>query len=247
MEVLKLRNIHTSFEDNQVHRGLDLTLHRGETLGLLGGSGAGKSLLLRSIIGIENIQSGEILFNGERIDTLSEEKMVNARKRIAYAFQNGALFDSMSVYENLAWPLKRHLKLSSEEIDRKVDDMLNLVGLANAKYLMPSDLSGGMQKRIGLARAIILDPEVILYDEPTAGLDPKNTANILKIMRDLKSNQISSIFVTHDIAAAMDICDRIVILHEGKIKFSGTPSDMKKSNEEFIKDFFAMEGKNHAN
>lgn len=243
--VVKLQNIHKAFSGNPVHKGVSLELHKGETLGLLGNSGTGKSVLLRSIIGLEYIDNGEIYFGNQRIDTLKEIELFKVRTRISYAFQSGALFDSINVFENIAYPLFEHTKLSLKEIEVKVEELLKVIGLPGKGHLMPSDLSGGMQKRVGLARAIVLQPEVMLYDEPTAGLDPENTVNILKIMEGFKAHGISGIFVTHDIAAAIKVCDRIAILKDGQIYFNGTPREFSNSKDEFVQKFFALSLDNH--
>jgi phospholipid/cholesterol/gamma-HCH transport system ATP-binding protein len=238
--ILSLSNIHKAFFGHPVHRGVTINLHKGETLGLLGNSGTGKSVLLRSIIGLEYIDKGEIHFRGNRLDNLKELELFKYRTQISYAFQNGALFDSINVFENIAYPLIEHTQLSFAEIEKKVSSLLTLIGLNGKGHLMPSDLSGGMQKRVGLARAIVLQPEVILYDEPTAGLDPENTVNILKIMESFKTQGISGIFVTHDIAAAIKVCDRIAILKDGQIYFNGTPQEFSNSNDSFVSKFFAL-------
>lgn len=243
MKLLEVKNIEKSFEGSLIHRGISFELRENECLGLLGRSGSGKSVLLRSLIGLERIDSGKIIYRGNRIDNLSEEEYFKVRTQISYSFQSGALFDSMNVYENLAYPLREHAEFSEEEIKNKIVEILKVVKLEDKEHLMPSELSGGMQKRIGLARSLILDPDIILYDEPTAGLDPKNIENIVNIMLDLKKANHSSIFVTHDMPAAMEVCDRIVIIDEGKVQFCGTKEDMKKSNNPYIKDFFIMEGK----
>ncbi|MFN8369461.1 MAG: ATP-binding cassette domain-containing protein [Bacteriovoracaceae bacterium] len=243
--ILKINNVHKSFGTNHVHTGVTFNLKRGETLGLLGGSGTGKSVLLRSIIGLEHIDKGEIYFNDQRIDQLKENEYLKTRTKISYSFQSGALFDSKSVFENLAYPLYEHTKLSFDEISVKVNEMLNIIGLPNKGDLMPSDLSGGMQKRVGMGRAIILNPDIVLYDEPTAGLDPINTVNILNLMQKLKSTGISSIFVTHDIPAAIKICNKIVILDKGKIAIEGTPDELVKSNNPIVKNFFLSESHNN--
>ncbi|MFZ4713879.1 MAG: ABC transporter ATP-binding protein [Bacteriovoracaceae bacterium] len=242
--ILSLDNIHKAFHGNEVHRGVSLNLHQGETLGLLGNSGTGKSVLLRSIIGLEYIDQGEVKFYENRLDNLKEIELFKFRTKISYAFQNGALFDSINVFENIAYPLIEHTKLTMPEIEAKVEDLLKLIGLAGKGHLMPSDLSGGMQKRVGLARAIVLKPEVILYDEPTAGLDPENTINILKIMEGFKNQGISGIFVTHDIAAAIKVCDRIAILKDGKIYFNGTPTEFSNSEDSFVQKFFTLSSDN---
>lgn len=235
--ILELRNIHKSFGENKIHRGINLTLKKGESLGLLGGSGTGKSVLLRSIIGLERIDEGEILFHGERFDHLPEEKLTPYRIKISYSFQSGALFDSINVFENIAYPLFEHTRFSYAQIRDKVGEMLKLIDLPGLEEIMPSDLSGGMQKRVGMARAMILNPEVLLYDEPTAGLDPANTLNVVGLMQKLKDKGLASIFVTHDIPSALSLCDRIVVLHEGKIIFDDTPTKFKNSDDPIVNKF----------
>jgi phospholipid/cholesterol/gamma-HCH transport system ATP-binding protein len=236
-EILKIKDVHKSFEGNSVHRGLNFSLQKGETLGLLGGSGTGKSVLLRSIIGLEYIDQGEIIYKDSRIDNLNEDQLFKIRTKVSYAFQSGALFDSLTVFENVAYPLIEHTKKSYSEISNLVESTLELVDLKGKSNLMPSDLSGGMQKRVGLARSIILNPDIILYDEPTAGLDPENVENILQIMASLKKKEISSIYVTHDILAAVKICDRIVILDKGVIAFNNTPKFFMESQDPLVEKF----------
>ena len=238
MEILRLDNIHKSFSAHHVHKGVSFGLNKGESIGLLGGSGTGKSVLLRSIIGLERIDSGNIFFHNERIDHLTEDQLKDFRIKISYSFQSGALFDSINVYENIAYPLREHTKLSENQISAKIKDMLKLIDLEGKEHLMPSDLSGGMQKRVGMARAMILDPEIVLYDEPTAGLDPQNTLNVVSIMQQLKLRGLSSIFVTHDIPSALSLCDRILILHQGKIIFNDSPLQFQFSNDPEVKKFF---------
>jgi phospholipid/cholesterol/gamma-HCH transport system ATP-binding protein len=235
--ILELKNVHKSFGRNHIHRGIDITLKKGESLGLLGGSGTGKSALLRSIVGLERIDEGEILFHGERFDNIKEDKLTPYRIKISYSFQSGALFDSINVFENIAYPLFEHTRFSYNQIKDKVAEMLKLIDLPGREHVMPSDLSGGMQKRVGMARAMILNPEVILYDEPTAGLDPANTLNVISLMQRLKDKGLASIFVTHDIAAALMLCDRIVVLHEGKIIFNGTPTNFQNSDDPIVTKF----------
>lgn len=238
--VIKLKNITKSFGEIQIHRGISFTLSKGETIGLLGSSGSGKSALLRSIIGLNQIDSGEIYFHDTRIDHLHENDLTYFRTKISYSFQNGALFDSLTVFDNIAYPLYEHTKLSNHEIKFKVNEMLELVGLPDKGQVMPNDLSGGMQKRVGMARSMILMPEVILYDEPTAGLDPANTTNVVGLMNKLKQTGISAIFVTHDIPAAMSLCDRILFLHQGLIYYSGTPKEFYQSTDNIIKQFLSL-------
>lgn len=237
--ILELKDIHKSFGTNNIHRGINLSLKKGESLGLLGGSGTGKSVLLRSIIGLERIDQGEILFHGERFDHLREDQLTPYRIKISYSFQSGALFDSINVFENIAYPLFEHTNFSYKQIKDKVAETLKLIDLPGREYIMPSDLSGGMQKRVGMARAMILNPEVVLYDEPTAGLDPSNTLNVVSLMQRLKDKGLASIFVTHDIPSALSLCDRIVVLHEGKIAFDDTPINFQKSDDPIVKKFNA--------
>jgi phospholipid/cholesterol/gamma-HCH transport system ATP-binding protein len=237
--ILELKDIHKSFGNNKIHRGITLSLKKGESLGLLGGSGSGKSVLLRSIIGLERIDEGEIRLHGERFDQLQEEELTPFRIKISYSFQSGALFDSINVFENIAYPLFEHTRFSYQQIKDKVAEMLKLIDLPGREHVMPSDLSGGMQKRVGMARAMILNPEVVLYDEPTAGLDPANTLNVVALMQKLKDKGLASIFVTHDIPSALSLCDRIVILHEGKIAFDDTPINFQNSNDPIVKKFNA--------
>lgn len=235
--ILELKNIYKGFGENIIHRGVNLTLHRGESLGLLGGSGTGKSVLLRSIIGLERIDKGEILFEGKRIDHLSEDQLIPVRIKISYSFQSGALFDSVNVFENIAYPLFEHTHFSYNQIKDKVAQMLKLIDLEGKEKLMPSDLSGGMQKRVGMARSMILSPDIILYDEPTAGLDPANTVNIVSLMQKLKQKGLASIFVTHDIQSAVALCDRIMVLHEGQIIFNDTPEAFQNTEDPVVKKF----------
>ncbi|MBP9674068.1 MAG: ATP-binding cassette domain-containing protein [Bacteriovoracaceae bacterium] len=240
-KILEVKEVHKSFDENYIHRGISFDLYKGETLGLLGNSGSGKSVLLRSLIGLEQIQQGSIFFHEKRIDQMTEDEYLPLRTKISYSFQYGALFDSISVFENMAYPLYEHTKLSDEEVAQKVYSYLDLIDLKGKGDLMPSELSGGMQKRVGLARSVILGPEIVLYDEPTAGLDPNNTRNILKVMSSFKEQQMSSIFVTHDIPSALEICDRILIIREGKIGFNDTPQKLMDSKDPFLTSFFEHE------
>jgi phospholipid/cholesterol/gamma-HCH transport system ATP-binding protein len=235
--ILELKNIKKRFKEKVVHDGLNLSLRRGEILSLFGGSGTGKSVALRCVIGLEKPDGGEILFQGKDVASLNENQLISVRKNIAYVFQNGALFDSMTVHDNLAYPLVEHTKLSDAEIDERIAKMLELIKMQGSENLLPASLSGGMQKRVGLARAIILEPEVILYDEPTAGLDPQNTKNLIEIMGKLRSHGRSAIFVTHDIPAALEVSDRIAILYNRKIHIVDTVDNIKKSDDPVVKAF----------
>lgn len=237
--ILEIRHLAKSFDGKKIHHDINLSLKEGETIGLLGNSGTGKSVLLRSIIGLEDIDSGEIIYRNQNIAMLSERELYNIRTKISYSFQSGALFDSMSVFENIAYPLFEHTKLKETEIEKRVDEILDLVNLIEAKDLMPSDLSGGMQKRVGLARSMALQPDILLYDESTAGLDPVNVEMVLDVMKKFKAQGLSGIFVTHDIPAAKRICDRILILKEGRIAFDGDIEAFEESADPFVQTFLA--------
>ena len=234
---LEIKNMRKSFGRKVVHDGLSFQLYKGEILALFGGSGTGKSVALRSIIGLEKPDQGEILFRGQDIAKLKESELIDIRKKIAYVFQNGALFDSMTVEQNLAYPLLEHTDLSPEQIAEKIRSFLALIGMSGTENLLPASLSGGMQKRVGLARAIILEQEVILYDEPTAGLDPQNTKKLIKLIKKLSSMGSTGIFVTHDIPAALDLADRIAILHDKRIHVIDTVENIKKSSDPVVKTF----------
>lgn len=240
--ILNIDNIYKSFDDNHIHRGISIKLHKGESLGLLGGSGTGKSVLLRSLIGLDRIDQGQIIFQNKRIDDLTEDDLLSIRLQLSYSFQNGALFDSLSVFENISFPLFHHTNDTFEEVQKKVCNMLDLIGLSGKADLMPSDLSGGMKKRVGMARSMILNPEVILYDEPTAGLDPANTQNIIRLMKQFKKQGQTCIFVTHDIPAALQLCDRLIVLEAGHIIFDGTTKSFEMSQDPIIKSFRKHEG-----
>jgi phospholipid/cholesterol/gamma-HCH transport system ATP-binding protein len=234
---LRIRNLHKSFGEKKVHQGVSFELKQGEILGLFGGSGTGKSVVLRSIIGLEQPDEGEIIFENTDLTLLNERELFDVRTRISYVFQNGALFDSLTVEENLAYPLRAHAHLTKAEITDKVNHMLELIDMKGANHLLPNELSGGMQKRAGLARAIILEPRIVLFDEPTAGLDPVNTERLLSNILAFKERGMTGIFVTHDIPAAFKICDRIAILYEGKINLILTPDEMKTSDNPLVRSF----------
>tara|TARA_Y100000590_G_scaffold454988_1_gene602793 strand:+ start:2941 stop:3693 length:753 start_codon:yes stop_codon:yes gene_type:complete len=237
--ILKITDLHKAFGDKQVHKGVSLSLKEGELIALFGGSGTGKSVILRSIIGLEKPDKGSIVFEGQEITQLSEKELVRIRTQIGFVFQNGALFDSLTVEENLAYPLIEHTNLSNKEISERVEEMLEMIDMKGSNKLLPAELSGGMQKRTGLARATILRPKVILFDEPTAGLDPVNTKRLLKNIKTLKSRGMTGIFVTHDIPAAFEISDRIAFLNDGKIHVIDTIENIQKSNDSFVQSFIS--------
>lgn len=219
-----------SYGSKQVHKDVSFDVRRGECLGLLGGSGAGKSVILRSLVGLEKPDRGQVIVEGQDIANLTETELIEIRKKVAYVFQNGALFDSMSVFDNLAYALREHTKLSEDVIRERVLKGLEEFGLKGNEALYPSSLSGGMQKRVGLARSIILQPKVVLYDEPTAGLDPYNTRRICDMILRLKQKGATAIFVTHDMPAAFSVCDRIAVLKNGIIHAIGTREEIERQD-----------------
>ena len=242
MSLIELKNVKKRFGHQSVLNGVDLNIEKGQSLVIIGASGSGKSVTLKHITGLLKPDHGEVWFDGQRVDTLPERKLVPIRKRFGFLFQMGALFDSLTVAENIAFPLVEHTHKDKDEIQEVVNHKLKLVGLPDAGHKMPAELSGGQRKRIGLARAIALNPEVILYDEPTTGLDPirSDLINelIIKLQRELK---VTSIIVTHDMISAFKIADRIVMLHEGRLIFDGTPEQTRTTENEIVRRFVAGE------
>jgi phospholipid/cholesterol/gamma-HCH transport system ATP-binding protein len=239
--VITIKGLYKSFgKDNDVLKGVDLTVHTGENLVVLGKSGSGKSILIKCLVGLVMPDKGEIKVFDTSINGLDEKQMNAIRVRIGFLFQNSALYDSMTVRENLAFPLKRHLKkMSAEEVEADIREALDNVGLAEAIDKMPSALSGGMRKRIGLARTLILKPEIILYDEPTTGLDTITSREISELILSIqKKNKTSSIIITHDMACAKLTGDRLVILKDGVIDTEGTYEALEKSDDEWVRSFF---------
>ncbi|MBC86958.1 MAG: ABC transporter ATP-binding protein [Bdellovibrionaceae bacterium] len=234
---IEFKNFKKSFGQKAVHEDISFSVEKGECLGLLGGSGAGKSVILKSLIGLMKPDSGSIFLEGQDITLLNEDEMVEIRKQVAYVFQNGALFDSMTVFDNLAYPLREHTTLTESEIEKRVHDLLNEFNLATDDLLYPGELSGGMQKRVGMARSIILGPEVVLYDEPTAGLDPFNIRRIQEMILAMKAKGVTSIFVTHDMPSAFACCDRIALLRKGRIVHVESVEKLKQNDTGMINDF----------
>ena len=235
--IIEVKNLSISFKEKKVLKGVNFCLEKGECLGLIGGSGEGKSTILRSIIGLEHPNEGEVLFNGNSILNLEQNEYVSIRKKISYVFQGGALFDSMTVYENLAFPLREHTDWSEKKIKLTVLHELKEFELDGCEDMLPAALSGGMQKRMGIARAIILKPVVVLYDEPTSGLDPYKKRNMQNTIMRLQKRGTSSVIVTHDMQTALRICDRIALLSGGRIKAIGTPDNLKKNHDVILNNF----------
>ncbi len=242
MPIISLRNLHKRFGKLVVLDGVSLDIEAGKTIVILGPSGTGKSVLLKHIVGLLRPDKGEVYFEGVRIDELPERKLDPVRQNFGFLFQMGALFDSLSNIENIAFPLVEHTKLDKTEILRIAQQKLDMVGLPDIANKLPIELSGGMRKRVALARAIAMNPKVILYDEPTTGLDPirSDVINelILKLQREL---QITSIVVTHDMNSAFKVADRMVLLFEGKVRFDGTPDEMKSSTDPVVSRFISGE------
>lgn len=240
-------DLHKAFDGKVVLRGLRLEVARGETVVVLGGSGSGKSVLLRHTVGLQRPDRGEVWVDGTEITGLEEEddELLEVRKKVGMLFQAGALFDSMTVLDNVAFGLREHTTWDEEKVRERVREVLELVELEGVEELMPADLSGGMRKRVALARAIALAPRAILYDEPTTGLDPITANNINQLVRSLQHRLgVTSIVVTHDIQSAFTVGDRIAFLHDGVIRFFGTVAEAKASPEPLLRNF--LEGGGYA-
>ncbi|MDP2943337.1 MAG: ABC transporter ATP-binding protein [Candidatus Omnitrophota bacterium] len=236
--VIKIENLVKEFGGRRVLDGINLEIYKGESFVIMGGSGCGKSTILRHIIGGLRPDAGKVYLFGEDISTADEDKMDGFKKRFGMLFQSSALFDSLTVEENINLPLREHTKLDEHIIKIMVKMKLELVGLHGFGHLYPSQLSGGMKKRVGLARAIALDPEIIFYDEPSAGLDPVVTAVIDKLIVDLSEKlSITSVIVTHDMSSVFRIADRIAMLHKGKVLEIGTKEEIQNSKNEYVKQF----------
>lgn len=238
--VVSIKGLYKAFKDHEVLRGVDLEVKKGENVVVLGKSGSGKSVLIKCLVGLEWPDAGELKIFGKDISTLNYRDLNDTRLRTGFLFQNAALYDSMTVRENLSFPLRQHKKkMPYEKKNELIMEMLENVGLADAVDQMPSKLSGGQAKRIGLARTLILRPEVMLYDEPTTGLDTGTSKEISElILRTQKKYNISSILITHDMACAKMTADRIVMIKEGKIVAEGTYEELEKSDDEWIRSFF---------
>ena len=237
--MIRLNNVKKRFGDKEALKGISLTIQKGETIAIIGGSGSGKSTLLRLMIGLDRPTSGAIYIGDENIAVLDEDALDRVRLRMGMVFQYSALFDSMSVGENVAFGLREHTHKSEEEIRCIVREKLALVGLPDAAGLMPQELSGGMKKRVGLARAIATDPEIIFYDEPSSGLDPIMTAKIDELIIDMqKKLGVTSVVVTHDMASASRIADRIAMIYDGELIAVDTAARFQDIADERVQAFF---------
>jgi phospholipid/cholesterol/gamma-HCH transport system ATP-binding protein len=237
-EPLVVTGLHKSFGSQKVLNGVDLMAARGQTVVVLGRSGTGKSVLLKLIVGLQQPDSGSIRIDGQEIVGLDVDRLNEIRKKIGFLFQEAALYDSLTVEENVAFPLNRHTKLSDAERREKVRALLGSVGMERDLTKMPSDISGGMQKRVGLARALALDPEILLFDEPTSGLDPITAAEIGELIVKLKKERnLTSVVVTHDVHGAKSFADRVVLLREGKVVIDGPFPQLEQSPDPFVVQF----------
>jgi phospholipid/cholesterol/gamma-HCH transport system ATP-binding protein len=240
--LVELRDVRKSYDHNQVLRGVSLALQKRTTLAVMGGSGAGKTVFLRIVDGLVRPDSGEVSLFGTRIDRLSEEAMLPLRRRTGFVFQSAALFDSLSAFENVAYPLREHTNLSLGEITDRVHRFLSLVGLSGVDDLLPAELSGGMKKRVGIARALVTEPEVVFFDEPTAGLDPTNARLVAELIAELRKGVCdTAIVVTHDVEFAEMVSDQMAILHQGRFAEVGTPAAVRASSNPDVRRFLAGE------
>ncbi|GAC1352494.1 MAG: ATP-binding cassette domain-containing protein [Polyangiales bacterium] len=238
--LIRFKSIKKQFGPKVIYDGLALDIRKGETLTVLGGSGVGKSVMLKMLIGLLRPDAGKIEFDGQELTELTDRQYGDIRRRIGMLFQGAALFDSLTVGENVAYGLREHSfkKMDDDEINERVSTSLQLVGLPGIQEMAPSDLSGGMKKRVGLARCIAVQPEVILYDEPSTGLDPINTARINHLVKGIaEALKVTSIVVTHDMGTAFDVSDRLAMVYRGRILLHGTPAQFKESTDPRVKNF----------
>jgi phospholipid/cholesterol/gamma-HCH transport system ATP-binding protein len=238
--LIDFRGVKKAFGSKVVYSGLDLAIPRGSTVTIMGASGSGKSVMLKMLIGLFDADGGQILFDGQDVTKMEERDLYKVRRRIAYLFQGAALFDSLDVGENVAYGLREQNwnTMTDAEVRRRVAQSLHMVGLPGIEEMRPSDLSGGMKKRVGLARTLALQPEVILYDEPTTGLDPINTARINHLIIGIKKALgLTSVVVTHDMGTAFAVSDHLVMLGKGRVLMMGTPDEFRTTNNPYVRDF----------
>jgi phospholipid/cholesterol/gamma-HCH transport system ATP-binding protein len=235
---VQVESLSKSFGNQMVLKGINLEVAEGETLSVLGRSGTGKSVLLKLIIGLHTPDSGSIRVNGEEMTKLPLKELNEVRKKVGFLFQQAALYDSLTIEENIAFPLRRHSKMSDDERGKRVRELLASVGMDQDAHKLPAELSGGMQKRVGLARALALEPDILLFDEPTAGLDPITAAEIDDlILRLQKERRMTSVVVTHDIQSARAVSDRLALMRDGQVLIEGTYEELKKSRDPFVMQF----------
>ena len=236
--MIQIRGLFRQLGEKKVLNGVDLDIETGETMLVMGRSGSGKSVLLKHIIGLMTPDQGSIQIDGVEIVGLREAKLNEVRRRFGMLFQSAALFDSMTVGENVALPMREHMKFKEAEIQRRVAERLEWVGLKDVEAMRPASLSGGMKKRVGLARALAIDPSYMLYDEPTTGLDPIMADVIDHLILDLKERLgVTSIVVTHDMSSAYKVADRMALLYEGRVVFLGTPDEVRSTDDPLVRQF----------
>ena len=237
--MIEIKDLHKSFGNNKVLQGVNLEIDTGETMVIIGRSGCGKSVLIKHIVGLLYPDEGYVKVEGHRVDEMNMKELYQLRSKFGFLFQASALFDSMTVEENIALPLVESGKHYSRfELDKKVADKLELVGMRGVQKLKPAELSGGMKKRVGLARALITDPDYIFYDEPTTGLDPIMSDSIDDLIKELTDKlNATSVVVTHDMYSVKNVANQVAMMHEGKIHFHGTPAELLSSNDKIIKEF----------
>jgi phospholipid/cholesterol/gamma-HCH transport system ATP-binding protein len=242
--MIEINNLHKSFGFNNVLRGVNLIIKEGEALAIIGKSGCGKSVLLKHIVGLMKPDEGEVKIEGQSLNDVNQKQLYNIRRKFGFLFQGAALFDSMTVFENVSLALvENNLGYSKEEIEKIVAEKLELVELPETQNLKPAELSGGMKKRVGLARALVTSPKYILYDEPTTGLDPVMSDSIDELIKDLsKKINVTSIIVTHDMFSVKNCAEKIAMMHEGVIYFTGTPQELINSSDMVIQNFIKRTG-----
>lgn len=232
------KEVHKAFGTKKVLRGINLTVHEGEILFIIGGSGTGKSVTIKHLVGLLSPDAGEIWLDGEEISHYDEQQFMHVRKKCSMVFQSPALFDSLSVGENVAFPLRRHTTLSEPEIHERVKENLALVNMSGYEDAYVHEISGGMAKRVSLARSIALRPKYVLYDEPTTGADPITANTLNKLIKDLSQKlKVTSIVVSHDMESVRQVADRVVMLYQGNVIFDGTPAEIERTDNPYVRQF----------
>jgi phospholipid/cholesterol/gamma-HCH transport system ATP-binding protein len=242
--MIEIKNLHKKFKEKPVLRGIDLTINKGESIAIIGRSGCGKSVLIKHAVGLLLPDEGTVEVEGQNIAELSQKDLFKLRQKFGFLFQGAALFDSMTVGENVALPIVENKHgIKKNEIEKIVEEKLSLVGLSKIQDLKPSELSGGMKKRVGLARALVTNPGYIIYDEPTTGLDPIMSDSIDDLIKELSNKlNVTSIVVTHDMVSVKNVADRVAMIHDGKIYFTGTPDELINSTDKVVVNFIKRTG-----
>jgi len=243
--LIECKDIHKAFGSHSVLAGVSCSIPEGEITVIMGPSGTGKSVLLRHFVGLLTPDRGDVLVDGMSVPKMSEDELLELRRGMGMLFQDGALFSSMSLFDNVAFPLRQHTKKNEKEVREIVMDRLKEVGLAGAEKKMPNELSGGMRKRAGFARALVLEPKILLFDEPDSGLDPVRTALLCELIKEIQRKyESTAIMISHDTKAVFEVADDVILLHEGKVVDQGSKEDIQKSDKEFTKQFIrgAVEG-----